>query len=193
MGEQKVYNHLLGQYKAEVEDQGSGVLRQVVKVAELAAGAGEMEVVQDTAADLNCTEANSTAILADTASIDTNTTTIAGAVSGTEMQVDVITMPTVSTTETYDAWGSQTQTLVTVNATSTTVVAANVNRLFVVIRNRGAKNVYLNMAGGTATNNHYLLDGTADGVVIAGAAYTGAITGIVDTGARTVEVWEVDV
>ena len=36
------------------------------------------------------TETNSTAILADTASMDTNLGTVAGAVTGTEMQVDVV-------------------------------------------------------------------------------------------------------
>ncbi len=54
-------------------------------------------VEQATAASLNCTEASAaailsdtTAILADTAAIDTNVVTIAGAVTGTEMQVDVV-------------------------------------------------------------------------------------------------------
>lgn len=42
------------------------------------------------------TETNSTAILADTANIDTNVATLAGAVSGTEVQVDVLTMPTTT-------------------------------------------------------------------------------------------------
>lgn len=40
--------------------------------------------------DGTITEANSTAILADTASIDTSASTVAGAVSGSEMQVDVV-------------------------------------------------------------------------------------------------------
>ena len=40
--------------------------------------------------DGTITELNSTAILADTASMDTNLGTVAGAVAGTEMQVDVV-------------------------------------------------------------------------------------------------------
>lgn len=46
------------------------------------------------------TEANSTAILADTANIDTNVGTLAGAVTGTEMQVDIVTsaLPTGAST-----------------------------------------------------------------------------------------------
>jgi len=42
--------------------------------------------------------ADTTAILADTASMDTSLGTIAGAVSGTEMQVDVLTMPSTAVT-----------------------------------------------------------------------------------------------
>ena len=43
-------------------------------------------------------EFNSDAILADTANMDTNLGTIAGAVSGTEMQVDVLTLPASTNT-----------------------------------------------------------------------------------------------
>lgn len=42
--------------------------------------------------------ADTTAILADTANMDTNLGTVAGAVSGTEMQVDVITLPASTNT-----------------------------------------------------------------------------------------------
>jgi hypothetical protein len=49
-----------------------------------------VECWQSTAANLNMTEANSGAILADTASMDTNLATVAGAVSGSEMQVDIV-------------------------------------------------------------------------------------------------------
>jgi hypothetical protein len=45
--------------------------------------------------DGTITETNSAAILADTASMDTNLGTLAGAVTGTEMQVDIVTMPAV--------------------------------------------------------------------------------------------------
>jgi hypothetical protein len=51
---------------------------------------GGIEVVQVTAGDLNMTEANSAAILADTASMDTNLGTVAGAVAAGQMQVDVV-------------------------------------------------------------------------------------------------------
>jgi hypothetical protein len=50
----------------------------------------EHEVTQDTAADLNVTEASAASILADTANMDTNLGTVAGAIAGTEMQVDVV-------------------------------------------------------------------------------------------------------
>lgn len=51
--------------------------------------------------DGTVTETNSAAILADTASMDTNLGTLAGAVSGSEMQVDVVTsaLPTGAATE----------------------------------------------------------------------------------------------
>lgn len=42
------------------------------------------------------TETTLSSILSDTANMDTNIATIAGAVSGSEMQVDVLTMPTVT-------------------------------------------------------------------------------------------------
>lgn len=51
---------------------------------------GTVTAAQATAANLNMTEANSAAILADTANMDTNLGTLAGAVSGTEMQVDIV-------------------------------------------------------------------------------------------------------
>ena len=66
-----------------VDDNGSSLTVDTT-------GTAGLEVIQATAADLNVTEANSTAILADTASMDTNLGTLAGAVSGTEMQVDVV-------------------------------------------------------------------------------------------------------
>lgn len=47
------------------------------------------------------TETTAAAILADTAAMDTNLATLAGAVAGTEMQVDVLTMPVVSVTGTF--------------------------------------------------------------------------------------------
>lgn len=43
--------------------------------------------------ELTVIESNSAAILADTANMDTNLATLAGAVSGNEMQADVLTMP----------------------------------------------------------------------------------------------------
>ena len=46
--------------------------------------------------DGTVTETNSAAILADTAAMDTNLATVAGAVSGTEMQVDVVTLPALA-------------------------------------------------------------------------------------------------
>lgn len=52
--------------------------------------------VQDFNSDANA--ANLSAILADTANMDTNIGTLAGAVSGTEMQVDVLTMPSTAVT-----------------------------------------------------------------------------------------------
>jgi hypothetical protein len=53
-------------------------------------------------------ESNSAAILADTAAIDTNIATLAGAVAGAEFQVDVVNTPTVSVsgTVTVDSSGA---------------------------------------------------------------------------------------
>lgn len=44
MSSQKVYNHLIGDYAVEVEDQGSGVLRQVVKVADFSDSLIEIKI-----------------------------------------------------------------------------------------------------------------------------------------------------
>lgn len=63
---------------------------------------GDLGVVGITSTrSLKVEETNSTAILADTANMDTNIGTLAGAVAGTEMQVDVITMPTTAVTGTF--------------------------------------------------------------------------------------------
>jgi hypothetical protein len=51
---------------------------------------GELKVVQDVAANLNVTEASAAAILADTANMDTNLGTVAGAVAAGQMQVDIV-------------------------------------------------------------------------------------------------------
>jgi len=69
-------------------------------IRDLAFATDSVTVHQSVAASLNMTEVNSAAILADTANIDINMATVAGAVSGTEMQVDVVTMPTVTVTAT---------------------------------------------------------------------------------------------
>lgn len=74
---------------------------------------GGVEVVQDTAGDLNMTEANSAAILADTANMDTNLGTIAGAVSGSEMQVDIVSSATISTVPGITGIGNGVKTVTT--------------------------------------------------------------------------------
>lgn len=62
-------------------------------------GAGNNRAANVTASNkLEVEETNSAAILADTANMDTNIATIAGAVSGSEMQVDIVNEPTFSET-----------------------------------------------------------------------------------------------
>lgn len=74
----------------------NGNHRQVVVLGDPATNAGVAPVdatnglAVDIKQSVTLTETNSTAILADTASMDTNLTTLAGAVSGTEVQVDVL-------------------------------------------------------------------------------------------------------
>jgi len=68
-------------------DDISGIHHQRVKIQH---GADGSATDVSGASPLPVTEANSTAILADTASMDTNLGTLAGAVSGTEVQVDVV-------------------------------------------------------------------------------------------------------
>lgn len=62
---------------------------------------GGLEVIQDTAADLNMTEANSSSILTAVQAIQTAVEILDNIVAGTEAQVDIVSAPTL----TVDATG----------------------------------------------------------------------------------------
>lgn len=108
------------------------------------------------------TETTLASILADTASMDTNLATVAGAVSGTEMQVDVLTMPTTTVTATdldirdltsasdsVAAVQSGTWNVGTVTTVSTVTAVTDITNVVSVDDNGGSLTV-----DGTVTANH---------------------------------------
>ena len=129
---------------------------------------------------------------------------IAGAVSGTEMQVDVVTMPnvvigsgtvtavtsitnTVTTKEVRSATPSQSSPSVT-NA-STSILASNANRLGATIYNEGAAICYTKL-GATASVTSYTLQIAVGGYYELPFAYTGAVDGITSSGKAQLRVTE---
>lgn len=102
---------------------------------------------------------------ADTGSIATSAATLAGAVNGTEMQVDVAS---VAGTATNGA--GQT----TVTNSSTSIIASRAGRRGVLLTNYQTVAVYLDPSGGTATTSMFRLDPGASIVL----PVTSAITGI---------------
>jgi len=85
----------------------------------------------------NIIESNSAAILADTAAMDTNLATLAGAVSGSEMQVDIVSSAAVPVTD---------------NSGSLTVDAANDGSLNVTIGDGSNTATIRNLASNDALN-----------------------------------------
>lgn len=84
-------------------------------------------------------EANSTAILADTASIDTNMATVAGAVAGSEMQVDIVSGTVTANLSATD------------NAVLDAIAASVAGSLTVDAANDGSLNVQIGDGTNTAT------------------------------------------
>src|SRR3990167_8587381 len=122
--------------------------------------------------------------------IEVDTTTLAGAVAGTEMQVDVLTMPTVAVTGTFwqatqpvsgtvtglpeKGTSAGTSTGVTVGSTSTTVLASNASRKEAIIVNDSNEVIYLKF-GATAASNSGIRLNPSGGSLIENV-YTGIIT-----------------
>lgn len=108
---------------------------------------------------------------ADTGNIATSVATIAGAVSGTEVQVDIASVVGTSSNEAGQA---------TISNTSATIVASGSGRRGVLVVNQQTVPVYIDPSGGTATTSMFRLDPGAAVVLpvttavtgIASAAYT---------------------
>ena len=85
----------IAQVVLQAYSTGDGALNVVMTDAPLpvdlrADNVGGIEVLQDTAADLNCTEASAAAILAKLTTMDVDTSALFGCVGGTELQVDIV-------------------------------------------------------------------------------------------------------
>ena len=121
----------------------------------------------------------------DTGSIATDVATVAGAVAGSEMQVDIVSAPQLETKETRASTAATTTPTVTTG--SGTVLAANANRLGGLISNpTGGTTCYLNF-GATATTAHHEL---AAGSSLPLGTYTGSVTGITASGTQDLAVTE---
>lgn len=133
-------------------------------------------------------EALLTTIDADTSSMNTDIATIAGAVSGTEMQVDVLTMPEVTTAEKKSSTGTHSNT--TSSASNQTLLASNASRLGATVFNDADKDLYLKL-GATASTSSFTIKVATDGYYEVPYGYTGIIDGLWDTSptgsARVVE------
>jgi hypothetical protein len=120
--------------------------------------------------------------------IDADTSTIAGAVSGSEMQVDVVTMPEVTTAEKKSSTGTHSNT--TSSASNQTLLASNANRLGATVFNDADKDLYLKL-GATASTSSFTIKVATDGYYEVPYGYTGIIDGLWDTSptgsARVVE------
>lgn len=103
-------------------------------------------------------------------------TTIAGAVAGTEMQVDVLTMPTVTVKD--DSASSTTVTQVASSASNVTLKASNASRKMLIIVNDSTAILYVKL-GATASSTSYSYKLSAgDTLELPHPTYTGAVDGI---------------
>lgn len=89
-----------------------------------------------------------------------------------------------------DVNGTPAVTTVSVATSSTSVLAANSARRGVILSNVGANNIYVNLAGGTATATNILLASGSTPFILANLCPTGAITAIAATGATNLSVTE---
>ena len=134
---------------------------------------------------LKTKELNSTAVLADTNSIAADVSTVAGAVSGSEMQVDIVSAPQLETKETRSDTAATTTP--TIAATTTEVLAANASRLGGMITNpTGGTTCYLNFGAAATTSHHELAAGSVCNL----GAYTGVVNAIASSGTQVLTVTE---
>ena len=149
---------------------------------------------------------NSDAILADTASMDTNLGTIAGAVSGTEMQVDIVSAPTLTvdlgvnndvtvTSGTLAATQSGTWNITNVSGTvslptgaataanqSTANTALQLIDNSILAHDAAVGSTQTNMAGARATNN---IEGLTQVAANDGTRITADLNGVLVTRPHT--------
>ena len=81
-----------------------------------------------------------------------------------------------------------TQSQVSVGTSSTSILAANSGRISFLVKNISTTEVYVYLGATATTSNGIKLK---EGDVIYGDCYTGAITGITDSGTATVSAIEV--
>lgn len=112
-----------------------------------------------------------TTIDTDTGSMATDLTTLAGTVSGTELQVDILTLPSGSgaggfpNATTVNDTTQTKQTLVAVGTSSTVVIAADATRTGFLVRSRTSANVYFCMQPATiADTNDYRMTFQNEGI-----------------------------
>ena len=121
------YTFTAGSGTTGAADDISSVLYPRIKLIHGADGTNDGDVSTANPFPVELTDNNNsvvadiTAILADTAAMDTNLATLAGAVSGTEMQVDVLTMPSVTVDSEFPAAAAITDNFA--NPTTTSVMA----------------------------------------------------------------------
>jgi hypothetical protein len=96
------------------------------------------------------------------------------AVSGNELQVDVVTLPTITEPKSTTATTSQ----VADNSASVTILASNASRLGATILNDSSAALYLRLGSSAATTTNYTVRITQYGYYEVPFRYTGAITGI---------------
>jgi hypothetical protein len=96
------------------------------------------------------------------------------AISGSEMQVDVVTLPTITEPKSTTATTSQ----VADNSSSVTILASNASRLGATILNDSSAALYLRLGSSAATTTNYTVRITQYGYYEVPFRYTGAITGI---------------
>jgi hypothetical protein len=90
------------------------------------------------------------------------------------MQVDVVTLPTITEPKSTTATTSQ----VADNAASVTILASNASRLGATILNDSSAALYLRLGSSAATTTNYTVRITQYGYYEVPFRYTGAITGI---------------
>ena len=144
--------------------------------------------------DLGANNDVTMAVLPDTAAGDL--ATLSGAVSGTEMQVDIVASLPAGTNNIGDVdvlttpkSSTGTHSNPTITTSSTSILSSNASRLGLIIKNNSTQTVFLNF-GGTAVVTNEPLEAGENHIDSGDSCYTGAINGIVSSSTSDVRVTE---